>query len=105
MDPNTLIASLQEAVPGAHVEGAPSVDPQTTIYVSRDELPAVARVLRDRPELAFAFLAELTAADFWPREPRFEVVYILVSIAHRMRVRLKVRVPGEDPHLPTATVL
>jgi hypothetical protein len=31
MDPNTLIASLQEAVPGAHVESAPSVDLQTTV--------------------------------------------------------------------------
>ena len=28
-------------------------------------------------------LAELTAVDYWPREPRFELVYLLVSIAHR----------------------
>ena len=54
------------------------------------------RALRDRPELAFTFLAELTAVDFWPREPRFEVVYLLVSIEHRQRLRLKVRLPGDD---------
>ena len=94
MDPNTLIASLQEAVPGAHVEGAPSVDLQTTVYVSRDDLPAIARVLRDRPEFAFTFLAEVTAVDFRPREPRFEVVYHLLSIANRARLRVKVRVAG-----------
>ena len=47
----------------------------------------------------------MTAIDFWPREPRFEVIYILVSIEHRLRVRLKVASPGEDPHLPTATVV
>ena len=46
MDSNTLIASLQQAVPGAQVEGAPSVDLQTTIHVSHDDLPAIARVLR-----------------------------------------------------------
>ena len=103
MDPNTLIASLQEAVPGAQVEAAPSVDLHTTLYVSRDDLPAVARVLRDRPELAFALLAELTAADFWPREPRFEVVYILVSIVNRLRLRLKVRLAGHDPHVATVS--
>ena len=94
MDATTLIASLQEAVPGAQIESAPSVDLQTTIYVSRDDVPAVARALRDRPDLAFDFLAELTAVDFWPREPRFELVYILVSIANRLRLRMKVRLHG-----------
>ena len=103
MDSNTLIASLQEAVPGAHVEDAPSVDLQTTVYVSRDDLPAIARALRDRPELAFAFLAEVTAVDFRPREPRFEVVYILVSIVNRLRLRVKVRLPGHDPHVATVS--
>jgi NADH-quinone oxidoreductase subunit C len=103
MDPNTIIASLQDAVPGARFESVPSIDLQTTLYVSRDDVPAVARVLRDRPELAFAFLAEVTAVDFSPREPRFEVVYILVSIAHRRRLRLKVRLDGTDPHVATVS--
>ena len=101
MDPSALISSLQAAFPGAQVESAPSVDLQTTMYVSRDELPAIARVLRDRSDLAFAFLAEVTAVDFWPREPRFELVYILVSIANRLRLRMKVRLPGADPHVAT----
>ena len=48
-------------------------------------------------------LAELTAVDFWPREPRFEVVYILVSIAHRLRLRLKVRLHGDDAHVATVS--
>ena len=101
MDPNTLIASLQEALPGAQIEPVPSVDLQTTIYVSREDAPAVARALRDRPELAFDLLAEITAVDFWPREPRFELVYILVSIPNRLRVRMKVRLSGDDPHVST----
>ena len=57
----------------------------------------IARALRDRPELRFEFLAELTAVDFWPREPRFELVYLLVSIEHRLRLRMKVRLPGAGP--------
>ena len=101
MDLHPLIASLQDAVPAAQFESAPSVDLQTTMYVSRDELPAVARALRDRPELAFTFLAEVTAVDVWPREPRFELVYILVSIAHRLRLRLKGKV---GPPCPKAAV-
>ena len=105
MDPTTLIASLQEAVPDAQLERAPSLDLQTTIYVSRDEAPAVLRALRDRPELAFNFLAEITAVDYWPREPRFELVYILVSIPNTLRLRVKVRLSGTDPHVETASAI
>jgi NADH-quinone oxidoreductase subunit C len=103
MDPHTLIASLQEAVPGAQLESAPSIDLQTTMYVSRDETPAILRALRDRPELAFNLLAEITAVDFWPREPRFELVYILVSIPNRLRLRMKVRLHGNDAHVATVS--
>ena len=101
MDAATLVASLQEAVPGAQLESAPGIDLQTTIYVSRDDVPSISHVLRDRPDLAFTFLAELTAVDFWPREPRYELVYILVSITNRLRLRMKVRLPADDPHVAT----
>jgi NADH-quinone oxidoreductase subunit C len=103
MDSAALIASLQQAAPGAQVEPAPAVDPQITVYVPRDALPEVARALRDAPELAFTFLAELTAVDFWPAEPRFELVYILVSIANRARLRMKVRLNADDARVATVT--
>jgi NADH-quinone oxidoreductase subunit C len=99
MDAETLVATLQAAVPEAQIEAAPSLDLQTTIYASRDHVPALARALRER--LAFNFLSELTAVDFWPKEPRFEVVYVLVSIANRLRLRMKVRLPADDPHVTT----
>jgi NADH-quinone oxidoreductase subunit C len=103
MDPNTIITSLQDAVPGAQFESAASVDLHATVYVSRDDVHAAALALRDRPDLAFDLLAELTAIDVWPREPRFELVYILVSIANRRRLRLKVRLNGADPHVATVS--
>lgn len=103
MDADALVATLQEAVAGAQIERAPSVDLHTTIYVSRDDVPALARALRARPELAFNFLAELTAVDFWPKAPRFELVYILVSTTNRLRVRMKVRLPSDDPHVATVS--
>ena len=101
MDADTLVATLQAAVPDAQIERALSLDPQTTIYVTREAVPALALVLRDQRELAFTFLAELTAVDFWPKEPRFEVVYVLVSIANRLRLRMKVRLPADDPRVAT----
>jgi NADH-quinone oxidoreductase subunit C len=103
MDPTTIIASLQEAVPGARIDAAPSVDLQATIYVDRDDVPSITRALRDRPDLAFAFLAELTAVDIWPHEPRFELIYILVSLTHCRRLRMKVRLHDADAHVATVS--
>ncbi len=103
MDGPALIALLQQAVPGATVESVLSIDLQIAIAVSRDHVVDVARVLREAPELRFAFLAELTAVDVWPREPRFEVVYVLVSIEHRLRLRMKVRLHGADAHVATVS--
>ena len=103
MDSTALIASLQEEVPGATFEAAATIDLQTTIYASRDDVPRVMRALRDRPELRCALLVELTAIDYHPREPRFELVYLLVSLEHRHRFRVKVRVHGSDARVPTVS--
>jgi NADH-quinone oxidoreductase subunit C len=102
-DAAALVASLQQQVPGATLESAPTLDLQTTIYASRDDVPAVARALRDGPELRYSLLAELTAVDYHPREPRFELVYLLISLEHRHRLRLKVRLPGSDARVQTVT--
>src|SRR5262252_606510 len=103
MDAAALVASLQQAVPDATFEAAATVDLHPTFYLSRDQVVRVARVLRETSTLNFALLAELTAADYWPHEPRFEVVYVLVSLQHRLRARMKVRVSGADAHLETVS--
>jgi NADH-quinone oxidoreductase subunit C len=103
MDPTALAALIQEAVPSARIELAPSIDQQPTLYSHRDDVPAVAEVLRDHQQLRFALLVELTAVDLWPREPRFEVLYLLVSIEHRLRLRWKVRLSGDDARLGTVS--
>ena len=103
MDADTLVATLQAALPETQIEGVKSLDLQTTIYVPAAQIAAVSLALRDRPEFAFNFLAELTAADFWPKAPRFELVYLLVSIPNRLRLRMKVRLAEDDPHVATVS--
>jgi NADH-quinone oxidoreductase subunit C len=105
MDQPTLIATLQAAAPDVPLEAAPSVDRHPTVYASPADMPAFARVLRDHPDLRFECLVELTAVDYHPREPRYELVYILVSIAHARRLRVKVRLPGEDAHIATLSAI
>jgi NADH-quinone oxidoreductase subunit C len=99
MDPAALIDTLQGLVPGASFEAGASVD-FPTIYVPADRLVETCRALRETPSLGFNVLAEVTAADYLPREPRFEVVYHLLSVPNRARLRLKVRV-AEAGSVPT----
>lgn len=103
-DSTAFVQALQQAVPaGIELEVVPSVDLQPTVYVPAPHVAAIARALRDRPELKFTLLAELTAVDFWPREPRFELVYILVSLEHRRRLRMKVRLDADRAHVETVS--
>ena len=69
----------------------------TTIEVPREHLRAEAERCRDAAELQFNLLSDATCVDRFPSEPRFELNYQLVSLPHRMRVALRVRVPGSDP--------
>jgi NADH-quinone oxidoreductase subunit C len=101
MDATAFAQALEAALPGVHVEPASSVDLHVTAYIGRDDVPAVMRALKELPEFAFGFLADLTVVDLSPREPRFELVYILVSIERRQRARLKVRLQGEDARVQT----
>jgi NADH-quinone oxidoreductase subunit C len=63
-----------------------------SIYRDRGYLREACALLRDHPDCAFNFLSDVTCVDRFPAEPRFEVIYHLLSIPKKERVRLKVRV-------------
>jgi NADH-quinone oxidoreductase subunit C len=48
----------------------------------------VSRLLRER---GFDRLTAITGVDWWPRSPRFEVIYFLHSLPHNLRLRMAVR--------------
>ena len=58
--------------------------------------------MRDDPELEFEMLTDLTAVDYLGEQPRFEVVYHFYSVAKNHRLRVKVRVPEDDPVVASA---
>jgi len=74
-----------------------------TLYLPADRLVEVCTFLRDDPELAFTMLVSVSGVDYLPRDPRFEVVYHLLSIPKNARFVLKVEVREEDPKVPTVT--
>lgn len=70
---------------------------ETTIVVARKVLRSVAERCREDEALQFNLLSDATCVDRFPMEPRFELNYHLVSIPRRRKVRLRVRLSGDDP--------
>jgi NADH-quinone oxidoreductase subunit C len=70
---------------------------ETTIVVPRELFRAAAEHCRADAKLQYNLLTDATCVDRYPIEPRFELNYHLVSIPRREKVRLKVRLYGNDP--------
>jgi NADH-quinone oxidoreductase subunit C len=87
----------------ASVEGAKFDRDEMSIYVERSAIREACSLLRSDPTCPFNYLSDITAVDWYPSEPRFEVVYHLFSIAKKERVRLKVRLNGDSPVLESVT--
>ena len=69
---------------------------ETTIVVPRELLRATAERCREDANLQYNLLSDATCLDRYPAEPRFELSYHLVSILKREKVRLRVRLSGND---------
>jgi NADH-quinone oxidoreductase subunit C len=68
-----------------------------TALIAREDVKAVGRFLRDDVDLRFDLPVDLTCVDYLGQDSRFEVVYHLYSTEKRHRIRLKARVPQDDP--------
>jgi NADH-quinone oxidoreductase subunit C len=111
MESDAIIQILSRSVPASGLEAVVSADGMPTLYVAREQLVETARALLTTPELGYAFLADLLPVDYYPREPRFEIVYLLASLGVAgfgttpKRLRVKVRVPGADPTVPSVAAV
>lgn len=90
-----LVAAVRAACDEQVVESHEQCG-DATVVIGRDAALEAFRTLRERPELAFDFLSDLTAVDYLGRPLRFEVVYHLYSIGKNHRLRVKIRVPEDD---------
>lgn len=103
-----MLDILKGSVPEGAFEEVPSADGMPTIYVAREHLVETMRALRDLPALRFALLADVTAVDYLPRQPRFEIIYLLASLGvggfgdTPKRLRVKVRV-DDGVSVPTVS--
>ena len=112
-------AKFGDAVLGSHATGG-----DATVLVARENLVDIMTFLRDDPRFAMQQLIDVTGVDYseFPVEarsacspvdaghksgltsstlPRFEVVYHLLSLTLRHRLRVKVAVSLEDLTVPS----
>lgn len=95
LETNPVVVRLREQFPEA-VEDAQTFRDELTIFIRRERLRQAAEFLRDEPQLSFNYLSDVTAVDRYPNEPRFEMVYHLLSLESGARLCLKARLPGDD---------
>jgi NADH-quinone oxidoreductase subunit C len=74
---------------------------ELTLDIALEKIATVCAYLKQSEK--FNRLSTVTAADRFPAEPRFEVVYHLHSIERNERLRLKCRVSGIDPAIESVT--
>jgi NADH-quinone oxidoreductase subunit C len=67
---------------------------ELTLGIAPAQIVDVCRVLKNT--VGFERLSAVTAVDWWPRAPRFEVVYLLHSIQKNARLRMNVRLAENE---------
>ena len=92
---------LKEAFPDAVLD-THALHGDETAVLKAGALVEVARFLRDDPSTAMEMLMDVTGVDYLGvKTPRFEVVYHFYSLSKNHRLRLKVPLEADDPHVPS----
>ena len=77
---------------------------EVTLVVPPQKIVPVLQTLRY--ESGFDFLIDITAVDYFPaQEPRFHMVYHIVSTTTHQVLRLRALLNGNSPTIPTAEAL
>ena len=75
---------------------------EITFYVRREAVLELCRTLRDDDALRFELCSSVSGVDYGEDVPqRLHVVYHLLSMTYRRRIRLEVALDVDDPHVPS----
>jgi len=102
VEEDIAVRKLRAALPDAVLDVS-DFRGQLSIVVVAERIVDVCTLLKTDRELQFDQLLDVTAVDHLSREPRYDVVYHLLSHPRKTRVRLKAPVPDGDPRLPSVT--
>ena len=102
------LEAIEEAIPGnAAVSALRTLAErmkydrrELTVTVAPQNIVAAAEAVK---AAGYNFLEDVTAADWFPSEPRFQVSYHILSIGLKQRIRLAVMLSGDDPSVDSVT--
>jgi NADH-quinone oxidoreductase subunit C len=97
---NEGVAALVSKALGKDMLGLDEAHGEIAVHVKREQLLDCMMQLRDT--LDYQQLMEIAGVDWPDRDPRFEVVYCLLSLTKNHRVRVHV-VTNEDQPVPSVT--
>ncbi|HXA09272.1 MAG TPA: NADH-quinone oxidoreductase subunit C [Chthoniobacterales bacterium] len=95
-----LLASLAKLF-GAKILEQIEFRGETTFVIAAGDIREIAKFCKE--ELSFDYLLDISSVDHFGDEPRFEVVYELYSMTLSIHLRLKLRVPEDDPAVDTVS--
>ncbi|HTP31059.1 MAG TPA: NADH-quinone oxidoreductase subunit C [Candidatus Acidoferrales bacterium] len=95
------VAAAVEAFDAEALKGGKIDRGELTLEIAAGKITSICGFLKYDQQ--FVRLSTVTAVDWYPAEPRFEVVYHLHSVERNQRVRLKCRLHGEDPVIESVT--
>jgi NADH-quinone oxidoreductase subunit C len=73
---------------------------ELTITVAREDVIASGQAVQ---QAGYNFLEDVTAVDWYPSEPRFQIVYHIISFARKERLRLVVLLDSDSASLDSIT--
>jgi NADH-quinone oxidoreductase subunit C len=73
---------------------------ELTLTVAVENIVAAAQAAK---AAGYNFLEDVTAVDWYPSEPRFQVSYSILSFGLKQRIRLTVRLNGDSPVIDSIT--
>ena len=97
--PKGAVAAIQKAL-GKHLLLIEEANGEVAVHVDRDNLFGCMMQLRDTCD--YQQLMEIAGVDWPDRDPRFEVVYCLLSLTKNHRIRVHVTT-NEDAPVPSVT--
>jgi len=98
------LAAHLDATLGDYLQGVHIAQGELTLQVHAEGLHRILKFLRDDSACHFEMLVDICGVDYPDREPRFDVVYHLLSIGNNLRIRVKVGVE-EDAAVPSIVAL
>ena len=92
---NAAVKALADLATDAKYDRA-----ELTITIARENIIAAGKAVQ---QAGYNFLEDVTAVDWYPSEPRYQITYHILSMSLKERIRLIVRLDSEDALVDSIT--